>query len=428
MRPATGGATGDQMTTSRPQRIGLQSRGRDAARDEQGTALILALFFTIVTVGIVFTGTLIEKSNREKTRTNFRLNSQANQFARAGLTEAVSWFRRQTSQPVASFEPLVDLAVVPPVIDTDEPEIGIVREFRIEGKIWGRYEIWKPWEDDPNAARLAWRRQVQVRDVSSQRHTGTGGTSWRLRSIGYVFEREDANVRFDQAPNRVVAIEMLETEIVRRRVSPPGQSALTVGDGNSAHVNTMGRIRGGGDGAGIYYPAGSGTPTTGPRRDNRVLGNPPLAQAPGAVDLSCEAVFGVSYAELKASADHVVTDRRDIPVPLGDLTTVVIEHANVTFDSDVPLSGTALVYVRGNCTIASGSNSNFGGLLYVEGNLTMRAPSNIEGAVVVTGNFSLQGSGDYATIIYDDNVLNQLRQAVGQYRFMGPFRPLHREL
>lgn len=403
-------------------------RSIGASSEERGTALILALFFTIVTVGIVFTGTVIEKANRDKTRTNFRLNSQANQFARAGLTEALSWYRRQTNQPVAEFEPVVDLNIVPPIIDTDDPDVGIVREFKIEGKIWGRYEVWKPWNTDPERERLAWRQQMQVADVSEQRHSGSGGTSWRLRSVGYVFERDSANHRFDEQPNRVLAIEILETEIVRRKLAPPGQSALSIADGNSAHINTMGRIRGGSSGSGIYYPAGTGTPTVGPARDNRVTGTPPLAQAPGVIDMSCEAVFGVTYTELKASADHVVTDRRDIPTPVPDFNTVVIEIPSVTFDRDTPLSGFGLVYIRGNCTILPGSNSNFKGLLYVDGGLDMRAPSVIEGAVVVTGNFTLQGSADYATIYYSDEVLNALRQAIGNYRFMGPFRPVHREL
>jgi hypothetical protein len=392
---------------------------------EGGNALVVSLLFLVITIGLVFSGALVEQANRDKTRTNFRLHSQANQFARAGLTEAFHWFRRQTTQPVAALEPVVDPAAAPPVFDSDEPEIGIVREFRIEGKVWGRYEVWKDWAGDPDDERRTWRERMRCEDVSPQRHTGLGGTSWRLRSVGYVFEREDREARFDEQPNRVIAQEILETEVVRRRLAPPGQAALTVGDGNSAHVNTYGRIVGGGAGAGIYYPAGSGRPTTGPNNQQRVTGNPPLAQAPGPIELTPEAVFGVTYEELKASADHVVTDRRDIPVPIGEMQTVVIESASVTFDRDLPLRGSGIVYVKGNCSIVDGSDSRFSGLLYVDGQLTVRAPCEIEGAVIVTGNFNIQGSGDFATIRYSDEVLNALRQATGHYRFLGPFRPVH---
>jgi hypothetical protein len=141
--------------------------------------------------------------------------------------------------------------------------------------------------------------------------------------------------------------------------------------------------------------------------------------------MSAEAVFGVSYGEFKGSADTYITEAQNIPSPIPSMSTVVIEMPEVIFDRDTPLSGTGIVYVKGNCTITAGSNSVFSGLLYVEGNLTMAAPAEIEGAVVVSGGLAISGSGDYATIRFSDEVLNSLRQQVGQYRFMGPFRPVH---
>ncbi|MGA0060809.1 MAG: hypothetical protein ACO3UM_07585 [Planctomycetota bacterium] len=389
---------------------------------ERGAALLLSLFFTIVTVGIVISGVLIEKSNREKTRTNFRLNSQANQFARAGLTEAISWYRRQTSQPVTQFAPVVDLDAEPPIIDTDDADVGIVREFRIEGKIWGRYEVWKQWAGDPDPARSEWREKMQAEDVSPSRSTGQGGTAWRLRSLGYVFERSDESLAFDTLPNRVVAVNLLEAEIVRRKLSPPGQAALTVSGAASINVSSYGRVQGGNTAAGIYFGTLGYKPRT---RYGDVSGSPSLSQSPGPIDMSAEAVFGVSYGEFKGSADTYITEAQNIPSPIPSMSTVVIEMPEVIFDRDTPLSGTGIVYVKGNCTITAGSNSVFSGLLYVEGNLTMAAPAEIEGAVVVSGGLAISGSGDYATIRFSDEVLNSLRQQVGQYRFMGPFRPVH---
>lgn len=389
---------------------------------ERGAALLLSLFFTIVTVGIVISGVLIEKSNREKTRTNFRLNSQANQFARAGLTEAISWYRRQTSQPVTTFAPVVDPDAEPPIIDTDDEEIGIVREFRIEGKIWGRYEVWKEWAADPDPVRAEWRSKMEAEDVSPRRSTGQGGTAWRLRSLGYVFEKNDEALAFDVLPNRVVAVNLLETEIVRRKLSPPGQAALTVSGSASMNVGSGGRVEGGPTAAGIYYGTLGYKPRT---RYGDVSGSPRISQSPGPIDMSAEAVFGVSYSEFKGSADTYITEAQNIPSPVPPMSTVVIEMPNVVFDRDTPLSGTGIVYVKGNCTIESGSNSVFSGLLYVEGNLTMAAPAEIEGAVVVDGGILINGSGDYATVRFSDDVLNSLRQQVGQYRFMGPFRPVH---
>ena len=66
----------------------------------------------------------------------------------------------------------------------------------------------------------------------------------------------------------------------------------------------------------------------------------------------------------------------------------------------------------------------FNGLLYVDGGFDMRAPAEISGSVVVTGNMTLQGIGDYATINYDEGVLNSLRQAIGNYRLLNAIRPV----
>ncbi len=388
---------------------------------EEGVALILSLFFTIIVAGVVVTGSIILKSNRDLTETSFRVNGQANQFARSGITEALAWFRRQTSQPVLDFEPIVDNLATPPIVDSDDPDVGIMREFSIAGNTWGRYEVWKEWAADPDLTRLAWRQQMELRDISTERGQSSPGGSWRLRSIGYVFRRNNPSMAFDEQPNRILASQRLEIEISRLLLAPPGQSALSVADGNSAHINTKGRIVGGATGSGIYYPTGSGTPTTGPPHDNRVTGTPSLATTT-TYDDSPEAVFGVSLDDLKGMADDYVTNASNFPSPVPTNSVVVGEFSSISFDSARPLDGTALVYIKGNVSLLPGSNSNFRGLLYIDGNLTMRAPSDIQGAVVVTGNVTIQGSGDFATITYDEDVLNALRLEIGQYRLSGALR------
>ena len=86
---------------------------------------------------------------------------------------------------------------MPPVIDTLDPDIGIVREFQITNSIWGRYEVWKEWDADPNSTRLAWRQQMQTEDVSDLRGNLSPGSVWRMRSIGYVFRRNDGSAAFN---------------------------------------------------------------------------------------------------------------------------------------------------------------------------------------------------------------------------------------
>jgi hypothetical protein len=70
----------------------------------------------------------------------------------------------------------------------------------------------------------------------------------------------------------------------------------------------------------------------------------------------------------------------------------------------------------------SGNNSSFSGLLYIDGTFTMRETADIYGAVVVTGNTTIQGSGDSSSIYYDDDVLSALRTQIGQYRWVGALR------
>lgn len=385
----------------------------------------MALIFTVVVLGIVTTGAIILHSNKQKTRLVFARDAQAMQIARSGLTEARSWLNRQVVQPVVAFEPQLDLLASPPILDTDDPDIGIVREFAVAGQIWARYEVWKEWAADPDTARAAKRVQWQCEEISDERSASGTGAAWRLTCMGYIYERLDPNVDFDVQPNRVIASQLLDMEVQRLILQLPGQSAVNVSDGNNCHINTKGRIIGGGTAAGIYYPAASGTPSTGSSSPPRVTGTPALASTATTYDDSYETVFSMSLSELKALASHVVTDMNDFPSPVPDGALIVVEDNNIKFDSSTPLLGYGIVVCVGNTMISPGSGSTFSGFLYVDGNFTMRAPSDIRGALVCTGNMTVQGSADYSTISYDEDVLNALRKGFGSYNVS---RGYHRRL
>ncbi len=403
-----------------PPALSLHSSDRRARQGrEAGVALIFALFFAIIALGITIAGTLFVRAHRETTSIRFATNGQAVEFARSGLIEAIGWFRKQTSQPVTAFQPQFDDAAVPPVLDTIDPEIGIVREFAIRGSLWGRYEVWKEFAGDTDPTRRAFREKVQCSDISNERGNLSAGSVWRIRSIGYVFRRESTAVAFDAAPNRVIAKEMVETEVRRLALQPPGQAALCTRDAGTCRILTRGRVYGGSTAAGVYYrsgtqPATSGTVTGG------WSGN-------ASYDDSMTAVFGVSLNDLKGLADSILASAADFPSPLPK-DSVVVAETNLTFNAAKPLSGTGVVVVNGNVTIEQASNSSFSGLLYVNGNLTLREPSELQGAVVVTGTVTVQGSSDYATITFDDGIVNQLRQTLGTYRqASATTRPFHGE-
>ena len=381
---------------------------------EGGTALIFALMFTTIVVGIVTTGTLTLKSQITHNRTLFITNYQAVMTARSGLTEALSWLRRQTSQPVTSFEPALDPSATPALLDTEDPDIGLVRQFRISGNLWARYEVWKEWSADPDPTRLAWREQYQCTDISEAKVGGAPGAAWRLRSIGYVFRQMDPNIAFNEKPNLVLATEFAETDVLRAVINLPGQAALNVNQGDSCRIRTNGRIVGG-NAAGIYYPQSTGRPSTGARWRNRVTGTPRLS-AGLIYDDSYQAVFGLTFTELSSMADQVVTSAESFPSPMPDNSVIVTDIASIQFDASNPLQGSGLVIIRGDVTLSVGNNSLFSGLLYVDGDLTIRGPIEINGSVLCTGSVVVEGQPDFATINYDDEAIAAIMAVFGNYR------------
>jgi hypothetical protein len=398
---------------------------RRPGSEEAGVALIFALFFAVITLGITIAGSIYIRAHSTQTEIRFATAGQAAEFANSGLVEALGWFRRQTAQPVTAFDPVLNELADPPVLDTLEPEVGIVREFEISGSLWGRYEVWKQWDADPDAELRAFRQQAACRDVSDERGNLSSGSVWRLRSVGYVFRRNDEGRRFDESPNRVIAKEIVETEIRRLALQPPSQAAVCLQRGDRCYVGTRGRIQGGANGAGVVHAVDTGSPTvTGTA--SSISGAPPSTSIDG-YDDSLNAVFGVSLSELKGMADMILTDPASFPQPLPKQALIVAE-TDIVFDGARPLTGTGIVVVVGNVTIDQASYSSFSGLLYVDGDLTVREPSELQGAIVVTGRTRVEGAADFATITFDDSIVNALRQTLGTYRqASSAIRPLRRD-
>jgi len=358
---------------------------------------------------------LLMRATQQKTETSFRFHGQAAQFANAGLIETLGWFRRQASQPVSSFNPVRNTASTPQILDTAEPEVGLVREFEISGSTWGRYEVWKQWDTDPDAERLAWRQKVQASDVTTARGATGVGTVWRIRSVGYVYLRQDSNKRFDVTPNQVLGTEVLEVEIRRMTLSPPGTAAICAQTGSTITTNSQVLVMGG-TGTGIYYKSSTGTPTL---ASGTVTGTPATASSSSYVG-TVSSVFGVSTTDLRSLADDRITTDVAFPSPIPTKTLYYAEVPTLNFTATRRLEGNAIVYVKGDVVIAAGSNSFFTGLLYVEGNVTINAPCEFNGTLVATGSVALSGVADFVNVNYDAGALNSLRTEIGQYRLWGP--------
>ena len=131
---------------------------------ERGAVMVWALIFVIVTAGMIISHSAYMASHRQTMDVHLKRKPLAANFARAALTDGLSWFQAQATQPVAEFAPRKDTAVNPPVLDTLDPTLGLVREFEIRGNLWGRYEI----------------RKDEAMDMSLQYGSSSPGSVWDL--------------------------------------------------------------------------------------------------------------------------------------------------------------------------------------------------------------------------------------------------------
>jgi hypothetical protein len=363
---------------------------------ERGTAAILAMFLSTSLFLMIMSGLTLIHLAKKVIHTQLTYHGQAVNSAQAGLVDALSYFRRQQVQPVTTFNPQLDLLASPPVIDTDDPSIGIVREYEISdlGSVWGRYEV----------------RKSVVRDASAERGKPGTGTIWQIESVGIVYARKDITKAYNQAPNRQLANVVARTEVQRVNLVLPGNAAINARRGDAVTTETKSRVIAGTD-IGVLHPAGTGSPTL-----NGSVGAAVVDGTASPYLDSIDDVFGVGQRELIAMADLVAYSMADVPSPLPPMTLTVV-RANAAFTDTKPLVGTGILVVLGDLTITADSFSNFNGLIFVTGNYEQNAPSQVSGAIVGHGNIQLKGAGDFSEVTLDAPLLTLIQKEMGQYRF-----------
>jgi hypothetical protein len=398
--------------------------------NDRGVVLIWTLTVLVVLAGLIAAGIESDRALDRSTRMELAVRGQARAIAEAGVVDAFAWFRRQQVQPVLTFAPVLDLAANPSVNETDDPAIGLVREFEIAPNLWGRYEVRlsipaEAFVDaDADGAYDAgetftdsdgngkWDEARETRDVSSLRGLPGAGAVWAIVSHGILYSRPRSDLPLGTAPNDRISAATAGTEIRRLTITLPAAAAISSAAGSQLTVGSRGRVTGG-KSAGLAYGSGTGSPVL--LSGAEVTGTPATTAVPdykGSVD----AVFGVTTSELRSMADVSTSDPSTVMSPVGDASLTVVD-GDITFDAARPLRGTGVMVVLGNCTVASGSNSFFNGLLWVQGNLTVRAPCYLRGALVANGTTDVRGTGgDYAEVLYDGGVILELLRLMGQYR------------
>ncbi len=381
---------------------------------QEGQALITVIgAFALVLLLLTAALTLTQYSGKTVAR-QLSYQGQALNAAEAGLTDSLSWFRRQGTV-VTVFNPQVDLTVNPNINDSEEPTLGIQRSFEMSDtfSLTGRYRV-------PRTA---------VADVSVLKGKSGAGTVWLLESKGCVIFGSYATsygceTTTDVTPGRLIARETVRAEIQRLNlILPAGGAAIYARRGDGIRINTGSRVQGG-SGIGVAYPAATGLPING----GVITGSTVQAvDADNPPKIGLQDIFGVTAQEVLSMADQNVASVADLPNPLPQMNLIVIRGSAV-FSSAQPLVGSGILIVFGDLTIAPNSNASFSGVIYVTGNLTMTQPALISGAVIAAGNgipglggtggaVTLNSPGDVAEVDFDQSIVDQIQAQMGNYRF-----------
>lgn len=432
------------------------------ARGRAGFALLNALLLaSVLTLALVTSINYTQASYRSAR--NIKYEAQVYNVARAGLVDAIAWFKRQKQQPVEVFAPQYnagnplkgdtnDPYAINPGGADGQPHLGMVQEFEIdkEAGLWGRYEIGKitkleqakgasatysireydavakAWND--RAVPYATSTQYEgVRDLTEDYGLQGKGLLWRIRSHGYVYRKDPAappGTHFYQYPNQVLDQTTLETEIFRLQIRDYG-AAIIGNKGEDIIIRNTGGLSGG-EGYALMWNTGVPTPSTptnlmtsnqpdGPYYSTSLKGEPPNA-------LDWFEVFGVADASVIAGLADIKGDsHRDTGAAMA-LTYIKPKDGTLAFRdyrSDTPenpgnrpVNGGGILVVDGNMWVKNWNTNVFNGVIYVTGDLKIEQLTNFVGQFIVKGKIDWTPTD----IEYNPAVLASIRMKLCQYR------------
>ncbi len=395
-----------------------------ARTGQKGQALITVIgAFALVLLLLTAALTLTQYSGKITAR-QLAYQGQALNAAQAGLTDTLSWFRRQ-QDVVTTFDPKRNLSANPVVNDSEEPAEGIQRSFEMSDtfNLTGRYRVARQWTDSAG-------RKRGVVDVSVTKGKSGTGTVWELESSGCVIFGTYATSygctgTSDATPGRIIAREMVRAEIQRLNlVLPAGGAAIYARRADGVTISSLSKIQGGA-GIGLAYPSSTGSysnsgSVTGASAFAADSNTPPKIQI--------QDIFGVTPQEVLSMADINVASVSELPEEGMPQMNLIVIRGNATFPVGYPMSGSGILIVFGNLTVVADSNPSFSGVIYVTGNVEINAPAIVSGAIIAAGNGDKSTSGtggkvtiksvsDPAAIDFDQSIVDQIQAQMGNYRF-----------
>ena len=406
---------------------------------QKGQALISVVAGVSLVLLSLVTALIITQFSGKVIVRQLTYQGQALNAAQAGLTEGLSWFRRQTVQPVQLFEPIQDLAAVPQVNDTEDGNCnsafsnlactGLVRTYQVSGpgNVWARYQLTRTKRAaDPVTY------STNTTDITTNRGKAGVGVVWQMESQGAIFVRSNAAVAYNVLPNRVLARRTVRAEIQRLGLTRPADAAIVTNRSDAITLPQTDIVIDGTTGQAIQWvnvPAGGspiGAAYTAARPNSMIKGTTIGGVSATPNRFSIPYVFGMTQQELLNMANLNSPTVAGLPANLPDMSLIVLNdpanpNQNFAFTSARPLTGTGILVVLGNLIVAPNSNSIYNGLVYVRGSVTLNVSSTIDGMLIVDSSGTVgrtilvQGNGDKATVRFDRSMLDFIAQSMGSY-------------
>lgn len=409
---------------------------RSTASREGGTAILWALIFVTITAGLIVSQTAYTAARRNTRDARYNRAAMAETFARSGMQDAVGWFHGRAEQPITEFKPVYEPHAIPPRIETIDPAIGLVREFAINGNLWGRYEV----------------RREEARDVSAQRGISVPGSVWELGVRAFIYRKRSEQAHFDQAPNQLVGTKAITSELRWLNICAPAPAALCADQPGKVTLGAKAVVDGTTSIAIAYRDPATLLPAptllTATIDSAAVLSGSLLQLSSPSYDATPERVFGMRLDELRSYSDVTLeTDvgasgwdwarllawLRSILTRSGTGTSAdttsgtdstpridgrLIVTKSMRLDGKLQLVNSLLV-VDGNLTATALADVQIEGMVYVSGDANLSAGKiDIKGLLVVRGEAKL-GAGFLSTgtmLRYDAARIDQVRRTVGRYR------------
>lgn len=430
-------------------------------RVRQGMALVNVLMFTFFTTVFLIVGSqFIQGAVKHGRKSNS--SAQVYNVALAGINHAVQWLQKQSNQPVLVFDPKVADPALNPDEESEtaaaEENLGLVHEFTIDPNrnLWGRYEVGRSsWAPSPAPTRspnvgyegaysplyasdaLTWTAE----DVSRQRGAADNGLIWRIRSRGYIFERDSASTPFSPSSPKPLEQMTLQAEVKLTAFKFPTAALYSFSDGDNDPEVDFNDNNGGkptlrvDDGTARNYWLHTDDTSPETLSDDCDCGSSPLSSLQDQsnsssatfVDPSLSAqlafVFGTSDLDaIRSMADAYYNNNNDVPTPLPAMSFVYIKPSGggqkITFNGSKVLAGGGILFVEGNLKLDGNSvPQDWDGLIFVTGNYEQLKTSTVTGSVMVGRKITMDADGvKVPSIIYSANQLDLVNRQLGNYR------------